>query len=113
MWKLKLNEQKSTHINFTNKNIRNFPPVTINGTIIPYETNVKYLGMTLDARLRWKVHVKKKREELGLKYRKLYWLLGRNSQLSIYNKILIYNLFETCLNLWPTIMGMCKTMSYK
>jgi uncharacterized protein with GYD domain len=33
--------------------------------------------MTLDAKLRWKAHVKKKREELGLKYKKMYWLMGR------------------------------------
>jgi hypothetical protein len=33
--------------------------------------------MTPDAKLRWKAHVKKKREELGLKYKKLQWLMGR------------------------------------
>lgn len=31
-----------------------------------------------------------KRDELGLKYRKMYWLMGRNSSLSIYNKLLLY-----------------------
>ncbi|KMQ86581.1 hypothetical protein RF55_14395 [Lasius niger] len=47
--------------------------------------------MTLDAKLKWKEHIKKKKEELNIKYRKLYWLLGRNSELSVQNKILIYN----------------------
>jgi hypothetical protein len=47
--------------------------------------------MTLDAKLRWKEHVKKKIEELNIKYRKVKWLLGRMSQLSIQNKILVYN----------------------
>jgi hypothetical protein len=51
----------------------------------------EYLGMTLDAKLRWKEHVKKKIEELNIKYRKVKWLLGRMSQLSIENKILVYN----------------------
>jgi hypothetical protein len=46
--------------------------------------------MMLDAKLRWKVHVKKKREELGLKYRKMYWLLGRRSTLSLHNKLMLY-----------------------
>jgi hypothetical protein len=46
--------------------------------------------MTLDAKLRWKAHVKKKREELALRYKKMYWLLGRNSSLSIHNKLLLY-----------------------
>jgi hypothetical protein len=46
--------------------------------------------MMLDAKLRWKAHVKKKREELGLKYRQMYWLMGRRSALSIHNKLVLY-----------------------
>lgn len=90
-WKIQLNEQKSIHINFTNKLLKDPPALDLNGTIVPYENNAKYLGMTLDAKLRWKEHVKKKKAELGLKYRQHYWLIGRNSKLSISNKILIYN----------------------
>jgi predicted GIY-YIG superfamily endonuclease len=51
----------------------------------------KYFGMTLDAKLRWKEHTKKKIEKLNIKYRKVKWLLRRTSQLSIQNKILVYN----------------------
>jgi hypothetical protein len=51
----------------------------------------KYLGMTLDAKLRWKEHVEKKIEELHIKYRKVNWLLGGKSQLSTQNKILVYD----------------------
>jgi hypothetical protein len=39
----------------------------MDGKIIPSSQKAKYLGMTLDAKLRWKVHVKIKREELGIK----------------------------------------------
>ena len=46
--------------------------------------------MTLDAKLRGKARVKNKREELGLKYKKLYWLMGRRSALSIHNKLMLY-----------------------
>lgn len=90
-WRIKLNELKSIHIIFTNKRIVEPPPLIINGTIVPYENEAKYLGLTLDAKLRWKAHVKKKRTELGLKYKQYYWLLRRNSQLSLRNKVLIYN----------------------
>ena len=45
--------------------------------------------MTLDAKLRWKGQVKKKREELGLRYKKMYWLIGRNSSLSLHNELLL------------------------
>jgi uncharacterized protein with GYD domain len=44
--------------------------------------------MTLDATLRWKARVKKNREELGPKYKKMYWLMGRRSVLSIYKLML-------------------------
>lgn len=90
-WKIQLNEQKSIPVNFTNKRIIEPPLLAINGTRVPYQNEAKYLGMTLDTKLRWKEHVKKKRSELNLKYRQFSWLIGRNSKLSIDNKILLYN----------------------
>lgn len=84
-----MNESKSIHVDFTNKNKQSIP-IRINDAQIPHANSAKYLGMNLDARLRWKVHVKKKREELGLKLKKMYWLIGRNSKLSTYNKLLLY-----------------------
>lgn len=50
-WRVKLNETKSTHINFTNRRT-DYVPVTINSQIIPYANTAKYLGMTLDTKLR-------------------------------------------------------------
>jgi hypothetical protein len=46
--------------------------------------------MTLDTKLQLKEHIKKKHDELNIKFRKMYWLLGRNSELSIYNKLILY-----------------------
>jgi hypothetical protein len=46
--------------------------------------------MTLDAKVRWKEHCMKKRDDLNTKFRKMYWLLGRNSELSVHNKIILY-----------------------
>jgi hypothetical protein len=87
-WCIKLNEAKSVHVNFTNKKTQ-YILVTINDNQIPHSNTAKYLGMTLDTKLRWKVHVKKKREELGLKYRKMYWLLRRRTTLSLHNKLML------------------------
>jgi hypothetical protein len=51
----------------------------------------KYFGMTLDRKMCWKAHVKKKkREEFGLKYKKIYWLMGKISAVSIDNKLILY-----------------------
>jgi len=33
---------------------------------------------------------RKKGEELGLKYKKMYWLMGRRSAMSIHNKLVLY-----------------------
>jgi hypothetical protein len=46
--------------------------------------------MTHDAKLRWKEHIKKKRDELNIKFMKMYWLLERNSELSVHNKLTLY-----------------------
>lgn len=91
LWKIKLNESKSVHVNFTLKRIERQPHVTLNNIEVPLENKAKYLGMTLDTKLHWKEHVKIKRKELDLKYSNLYWLIGHFSNLSCYNKILIYN----------------------
>lgn len=50
IWRIKLNESQSNHINFTNNKVN---PVSteLNVHVIPYENTAKYLGMTLDNKL--------------------------------------------------------------
>jgi len=50
-WRIKLNETKSEHIDFTNKR-NEHKPIYINHQAVPYENTAKYLCMTLDAKLR-------------------------------------------------------------
>ncbi|CAB0035223.1 unnamed protein product [Trichogramma brassicae] len=88
-WRIKVNGAKSSHITFTLRK-NNCPQVSIYGNPIPQSDQVKYLGMHLDRRLTWKVHIWTKRKQLGLKLRKFYWLLGRKSPLTIENKVLLY-----------------------
>ena len=88
-WKVKLNHSKSVHVDFTNKSI-NPIKLYIDNNEIPHSNTAKYLGMTLDAKLHWKEHVKIKREELNIKLAKINWLLCKRSMLSNYNKLLIY-----------------------
>jgi len=71
----------------------------------------KYLDMTLDAKLLWKAHVKKKREQLGLKCKQMFWLVGRRSSLSIHNKMMLYK--QILKPVWTygirTVVGMYET----
>lgn len=88
-WRIKLNESKSQHINFTNR--QELPlPITINQQRIPYVNTAKYLGITFDAKLRWKEHILIKIKQLKIIKRMLYWMIGRQSKLSIYNKLMLY-----------------------
>ena len=88
-WRISLNESKSQHINFTLK--KEIPiPILINNQRVPYSNSAKYLGMTLDVKLRWKEHIKIKRKQLNIVKAKMDWLIGRSSKLSIHNKLLLY-----------------------
>jgi hypothetical protein len=80
---------KSVLIDFTNKKIRQQPNF-IKVTQVPYANTAKYVGMKLDAKLRRKGYVTEIGNELNIKFRKMYWLLGGNSELSIHNKIILY-----------------------
>ena len=57
-WLIRLNEAKSVHVDFTNKRCQHIP-ITINDKVTPHSITAKYLGMMLDAKLRWKARVKK------------------------------------------------------
>jgi hypothetical protein len=46
--------------------------------------------MTLDSKLTWKKHIFQKRKQVNITFKQLNWLLGRNSQLNVENKLLIY-----------------------
>jgi hypothetical protein len=62
-WLIKLNEAKSINVGFTNRKFQHIP-VTINIKFVPHLNKEKCLGMTLDAKLRWKIYVKKNANSL-------------------------------------------------
>ncbi len=88
-WRIKVNESKSVHVTFT-LNKRTCPMVTLNNKPIPQQKDVKYLGLHLDRRLTWKKHIEMKRKQVKLKFSKMYWMMGRNSKLSLDCKLLLY-----------------------
>jgi hypothetical protein len=86
---MKVNEIKSTHITFTTRRAT-CPPVKINDVQLTQSDEVKYLGLHLDRRLTWHKHIFSKKKQLVLTLTKMHWLLGRKSQLSTTNKLLLY-----------------------
>jgi hypothetical protein len=75
-WRIKANENKSTHVTFTLKR-ENYPAVTLNGKQIPQGKTAKHFGIHLDRRLMWQTHTFAQRKQLGLKFQQMYWILGR------------------------------------
>jgi hypothetical protein len=69
------NKQKPLPIIQKNKRCKPIP-ININDQAIIHSNTAKYLGMTLDAKLHWKARVRKEREELGLKYKKIGKKIG-------------------------------------
>jgi hypothetical protein len=59
MWKIKINESKSTYPTFTLQNDPS-PPIYLNNVEIPSAATVKYLGLHLDNNMNWKDHIIKK-----------------------------------------------------
>lgn len=59
------------HIYFTNKRIEHKVHEYKNDQVVMYDNSANYFGMMLDVKLKLKRHVKKKREELKLKCRKV------------------------------------------
>jgi hypothetical protein len=105
-WKIRVNESKSVQITFTMK--RGIcPSVALNDIQLPQADEAQYLGIHLDRRLTWRKHIYTKRKQLGLKLQQLYWLIGRRSKLSVYNKLLIYKailkpIWTYGISLWGT-----------
>ena len=89
-WKIKLNEQKSVHVTFTLRRKNNNIHTYINGRQVPQAESTKYLGLHLDSKLNWKHHVRQKAEQIRIKQRQLYWLIGHHSKMNLYCKRLVY-----------------------
>ena len=86
---MKAIEAKSEQVIFT-LNKMTCPPVKLNNDHLPQADEIKYLGIHLDRRLTWSKHITTKRKQLDIKLRNLYWIIGRKSQLSLENKLLVY-----------------------
>jgi hypothetical protein len=86
--RIKFNESKSVHIDFTRGLHDDQSTSMAHKSHMPIQQNNS--GMALDTKLRWKEHIKMKRDELNIKFRKMHWLLGHNSELFIYNKLILY-----------------------
>ena len=57
---LRFNQQKYIAVHFTRRRKDPPAPLIIDGNPVVYEKTVKYLGVTMDSKLHWQVHVENK-----------------------------------------------------
>lgn len=88
-WKIQLNAAKTVRVDFALRT-HEYIPTTINNEPVKLAENTRYLGLHLDSKLNWRTHIQKKREQLKLRFRAMYWMLRAKSHLSLSNKRLLY-----------------------
>ncbi|GFV26960.1 RNA-directed DNA polymerase from mobile element jockey [Trichonephila clavipes] len=88
-WKISINVEKSAAVLF-NKKRKIPPPPKMYNTTIPWSQSSKYLGITFDKNLTWKAHIQNTRQKFRKLMFKLFPLIGRNSDLSRNNKVLLF-----------------------
>jgi Reverse transcriptase (RNA-dependent DNA polymerase) len=96
-WKIKINASKTQAIYFTRCWAPRKLPSTfikIGGHPIPWSTEVKYLGVTLDKKLTFASHMARSIEKSEKAFRILYSFFNRKSKLNTFNKLL---LFKACI----------------
>lgn len=112
-WKIKLNVNKSEVIIFSRKytNSKLIRQLRVDNTLLPQKDNVKYLGVTLDKRLRFGQHLQTVLHKAYQATRCLYPLLNKNSTLSEHNKKLLYTVMLRPIIAYaaPVWMGVSTT----
>lgn len=94
-WKIKINEGKTQAIIFPfNKSPKRIPTInlTIQGSNVPLQNSIKYLGVILDKKLTFKEHISYISRKALRCGRALFPLLNRKSSLNVQNKILLYKM---------------------
>ncbi|CAH2108991.1 unnamed protein product [Euphydryas editha] len=99
-WRFEVNADKSAAVHFVSNPRytlwrQGLPdPVKLNGTPIPWQKEVKYLGVTLDSKLSFKSHINRVRNKARFVLSRLYVMICGRSKMSLRNKLTLY---KTCV----------------
>lgn len=89
-WRFRLNVEKTQLVLFCPSGRKPKFKFILEGQVIEWQSQVKYLGVLYDARLTFKWHIVSKCAELKKTLFSLMFLLGRRSKLSCRSKSLLY-----------------------
>lgn len=89
-WRVKANVDKSTAVLFTRRRRRPPDAMVLQGDLLPWRSEAKYLGVILDSKLTWKNHIESMANRAMGALVSLYALLNRRSKLDPLRKIRLY-----------------------
>lgn len=116
-WKIKINEEKTQAVFFSRKRKSCFYPtdqLKINQTSVQWSDNIKYLGVYMDRKLIFDLHIKKQIEKFTIAKNMLYPLIKRGSPLSRENKIILAKVvFQSIILYACPVWGVCAMSHIK
>jgi hypothetical protein len=89
-WKIKINPEKTQALKITRNRKPDPPQLTLQNTQIPYQQDIKYLGIHIDNKLTWKKHTQTQTQKTLQTYGQLAPLLNYKSKLALNKKLTIY-----------------------
>ncbi|KAL4112785.1 hypothetical protein QTP88_016514 [Uroleucon formosanum] len=78
-WKIHINASKSSAVIFSLRRYSTPPPLRFGNDSIPWQSSVKYLGVTLDKRLTWGPHIASKLQQAYQRLSMLFPILNKKS----------------------------------
>jgi hypothetical protein len=93
-WKINVNSQKTVAIFITNRKTREIPhgPINVFNNDASWSDVLKYLGIHIDKKLTFQLHIEEVIRKANLATKTLYPLINRKSKLHVENKIQIYKM---------------------
>jgi hypothetical protein len=93
-WNIKLNEDKTQAIYYSHRIRLPGSLLTINGLIIPFVNNVKYLSVIFDRKITWRLHIKTIETKAFRAFIRTYFLFKRehlsaNIKLTLYKALIM------------------------
>ncbi|KAL4141647.1 hypothetical protein QTP88_004249 [Uroleucon formosanum] len=108
-WKIHINASKSSAVIFSLRRYSTPPPLRFGNDSIPWQSSVKYLGVTLDKRLTWGPHIASKLQQAYQRLSMLFPILNKKSVIQKKCSILIYKqLLRSLITYACPIWGNCS-----
>ena len=92
-WKLQVNTHKTEAILFTRRRPIAPAPLCFHSSVVPWKSQVRYLGLILDSKLLFTKHINSVTHKATGTFLQLFPLLARDSTLTTHNKLILYKLF--------------------